>query len=43
MRLIVEQDIRHDGGAVGAQLITSLQTLVAMVMGTPARLPERVD
>jgi DNA-binding response OmpR family regulator len=42
MRLIVDQDIRHDGGAVGAELIGSLQTLVAMIMGT-AKLPERID
>jgi two-component system chemotaxis response regulator CheY len=33
MRLIVDQDIRHDGGTVGSQLIGSLHTLVGLVMG----------
>jgi two-component system, chemotaxis family, chemotaxis protein CheY len=31
MRLIVDQDIRHDGGKIGAQLIDGLRTLGARV------------
>jgi two-component system, chemotaxis family, chemotaxis protein CheY len=31
MRLIVDQDIRHDGGEIGAQLIDGLRTLGARV------------
>jgi len=39
MRLIVEQDIRHDGGAVGAELISGLRTLVERVAAEGASRP----
>jgi hypothetical protein len=37
MNLIVAQDIRHDGGALGADLIAGLKTLVERVAAEGAR------